>query len=224
MHSYLRYHARRYARLIAEVEGLAKTLRSSYAGTVRILDVGKGFQTELMQVHVPDSIVDTIGYTEALFADDSPGRHIEYDLNQAGDRASWPTLHDYHIVVLAEVIEHLWAGPVGVLSVLASGLVPGGYLVVQTPNIVALHKRLRMLRGRSPVAPLPEAQPGRPHLHEYTVDELVSAGKRAGLIPARVDSSNYFGSGPAAQAYARLGRLTPLRLRHGLTVTFEKPR
>lgn len=224
MRWYLRYHARRYACLIAEVEGLSTRLRSSGAGTLRILDVAKSFQTELMRMHVPDSIMDTLGFNDERFTDDPRGKHIHFDLNQAADRGSWPALVGYHIVVIAEVIEHLWAGPVGVLSVLASGLVPGGYLVVQTPNMVALHKRLRMLRGRSPVDPLPENKPGNPHLHEYTVDELVSAGKRAGLTAARVGGSNYFGFGRAATAYARLGRITPLSLRHGLTVTFQKPR
>jgi hypothetical protein len=103
------------------------------------------------------------------------------------------------------------------------GPVPGGYLLVQTPNAVARHKRVRMLLGRPDLHPPDEVSPGVAHLHEYTSAELLEAGERAGLRVVGVDTANYFGSRPAARAYAALGRVLPPNLRHGMAVTFQAP-
>jgi SAM-dependent methyltransferase len=225
MRSYLRYNAVRYAWLLERVDRALDEVRARRPGEpVALLDVGMSFQTELLRAHVPDGRLDTLGWFDARFEPDPNGRHVDFDLNQAGERDRWPPLAGYDLVLMAEVIEHLSAGAVGVLGCLAAGLRPGGWLLVQTPNAVALHKRVRMLAGRNPLAPLPENRPGQAHLHEYTAGELVASGRAAGLKIESVEGANYFGTGPAARAYAAAGRLLPLRLRHGLLVAMRAPR
>jgi Methyltransferase domain len=222
MTDYLRYNAPRYAWMLGRIEALLGDVRDRWPGEkIRVLDVAKSFQTELITRLVPDGRVDDLGYDDPRFEGDRRGAHIEYDLNHVRNRESWPQLEAYHLIVIAEVIEHLNVGPVSLLSFLASGLVPGGYLMVQTPNAVALHKRVRMLLGRPDIGPPDERSDGVAHLHEYTARELRAAGEEAGLTVARIDTANYFGTKPAARAYNALGRVLPASLRHGLAVTFQ---
>lgn len=224
MNWYLRYNAPRYAWTLPRLERRLNAIREQWPGEeLHVLDVAKSFQTELIRGLVPDGRVDDVGYNDARVATDPRGRHIEFDLNRVREREAWPAIDGYHLVVIAEVIEHLSVGPVSLLSFLAGGLVPGGYLWVQTPNSVALHKRLRKMIGRSDVAPPDEEHDGVSHLHEYTIAELCEAGERAGLRVVEVDGANYFGTGRAARAYVKMGRALPRSMRHGLVVTYQRP-
>jgi SAM-dependent methyltransferase len=119
---------------------------------------------------------------------------------------------------MGEVVEHLFRGPATVLGCVASFVRPGGHLIVQTPNAAAVHKRLRLLRGRSPAGPMPEDRSGDAHVHEYTRAELLDAGRAAGLEPVAAEAASYFG--PARML---VDRVLPPGLRLGLTVTFRRP-
>jgi hypothetical protein len=122
------------------------------------------------------------------------------------------------VIVLAEVIEHLHTPAAAVVDYLRGGLAASGFILLQTPNGAALHKRLALLMGRSPVPP-PRACPENPgHLHEYTLAELRDQVKAGGLAVRWCRTENYFGSGAAAEAYERLGRLLPATLRRGVTL------
>jgi SAM-dependent methyltransferase len=155
--------------------------------------------------------VDTLGFAHPLFPPRDGERHIEADLNAPpGDGDT-----SYDLVVAAEVIEHLHSSPVTVLRHLASWARPGGWVLLQTPNAVALHKRLRMLAGRNPIEPI-RLDPSNPgHFHEYTLGELRDAAREAGLGVGGWRTANYFGSN---RAYAALGRVLPPSLRHGITI------
>ena len=221
---YARYHTARWTELLALVDELLARVRAQRPGEPpALLDVAIGMQTELLRARVPGGRVDDLGFTDPVWESRPPSRHVDFDLNRAADESAWPRLGPYHLVVMSEVIEHLYVWPSAVLRMLRAALVPGGFLIVQTPNAIALHKRLRMLAGRPPVAPIPEGRPGEPHLHEYTAAELVEAGRAAGLEVEHVTGSNYFGFGRGARAYRALGRVLPLSLRHGLTVAFRAP-
>jgi SAM-dependent methyltransferase len=175
------------------------------------------FETTLLRS--AGATVDTFGFTHPLFPPRPHERHVDADLNDtaAGGDGS------YDLVVMAEVIEHLHAAAAGVLRGLASWLRPDGALIVQTPNAVALHKRLRMLAGRNPLEPI-RADPANPgHFHEYTLGELRDAAADAGLAVAGWRADNYFGAGHRARAYAALGRVLPPSLRHGITI-WARPR
>jgi SAM-dependent methyltransferase len=189
----------------------------------RILDVGAVFEAELLRAYLPDVRVDTLGFENARFPPRDGERHVEFDLNEARDRSAWPDAGEHDLAVMCEVIEHLHAPPESVLACLARAVRPGGVLLLQTTNAVALHKRLRMLIGRSPFEPIRDSVANPGHFHEYTALELVSVARRAGWEPLSVKTANYFRpAGGFGRLYGVVGRTLPPGLRHGITVCLER--
>jgi SAM-dependent methyltransferase len=208
---YLAYHARRYATLGAVARELLTGVEHP-----RVLDAGPNFETALLRAG--GAHVDTLGFAHPLFGPGAGERHVEADLNDTGVRGDG----SYDLVVLAEVIEHLHTAPELVLDALASWLRPRGALLVQTPNAVALHKRLRMLGGRNPLEPIRADASNPGHFHEYTLGELYAAAALAGLRVEGRRVENYFGAGRSARAYAGVGRVLPASLRHGITIWMRR--
>ena len=223
--AYLAYHARRYEFLLGRVDALVKRLGHERSGDpLRLLDVGLGFQTMVLRDRLPGAEIDSVGLPVPRFLDHGV-RHVSFDLNDAYEEDRRPDIGGYHLAIAAEVLEHLYTAPATILHCLAGWLEPGGFAVVQTPNAVALHKRLRMLAGRVPFGPVPEDRSDPAHWREYTAGELAAAARAAGLEPADLDAANYFGGpGGRARLYAALGRALPRGMRHGLTLTLRKPR
>jgi 2-polyprenyl-3-methyl-5-hydroxy-6-metoxy-1,4-benzoquinol methylase len=77
-------------------------------------------------------------------------------------------------VVFAEVLEHLhyYYVPL-VLSKINKALKLGGVLILTTPNIASLFRRLRLLLGMQPQYSF--------HVHEYTMKEVVALLREAGF-------------------------------------------
>jgi SAM-dependent methyltransferase len=84
-------------------------------------------------------------------------------------------------VVMCEVLEHLNFNPVPCLQEMFRILKPGGFLYLALPNLVEVGKRLRLLRGKSILAPIHEyfdqLDPKKNmsvgiHWREYTAEEL----------------------------------------------------
>jgi hypothetical protein len=216
--AYLRYHARRFALLRDTVAGLVSS------PAARILDVGPNLQTALLRQTLPRAHVDTMGFAHPIVPPRSGEIHIELDLNRAVWDASKRGDGRYDVVVLAEVIEHLHQPAELVLRYLAGWLGPGGVLLVQTPNAVALHKRLRMLVGISPFEPIRLSKDNPGHFHEFTLSELRDTACKAGLRPAGAITANYFGEPTiTGRAYAALGKVLPPTLRHGITAWYQRP-
>lgn len=91
-------------------------------------------------------------------------RVVKCDLER--DRIPLPD-ESFDIVVMSEVIEHL--NPYYIpytFSELNRILKYNGVLVITTPNIASLFRRLNLLIGRSPIYKL--------HVREYTLDEIVN--------------------------------------------------
>lgn len=214
--AYRCFHERRY-RFLAEV-----VANSLPAKSARMLVVGPSFEVPLLRDRFPDAIVDTLGIFDPGFAPRPGETHVEFDLNSTVEQAQWPSLEAYDVVIAAEVIEHLYVPPAVVFPFLASCLVSSGRLVIQTPNAVALSKRIKMLVGRQPYMLLgPPPDPG--HVREYTLSELGRAGAAAGLRVERQWARNYFGySGVAGWAYNRVCDLLPRGLRNGITIVFVR--
>jgi len=76
--------------------------------------------------------------------------------------------------VFTEVLEHIhyYYVPL-VLSKINRALKPGGVLVLTTPNIASLFRRLRLLLGMQPIYHY--------HVREYTMREVVSLLREAGF-------------------------------------------
>ena len=95
--------------------------------------------------------------------------HVQYDLNDLYHRERWPQIGPYDVIVMGEVIEHLYTGASTVLAGLATIVKPNGSLFLQTPNAAALHKRIQLAAGRNPYMSLEEERTDPPHFHEFTV-------------------------------------------------------
>ena len=208
---YLRTHAQRYELLLDLVRPLEPTT---------LLVVGPSYETVLLRDAFPDATVNTLGWHDGRFPLREHEAHVQFDLNDA----DYPELEPHDVVICSEVIEHLHVATIPVLRFLASGLVSGGHLILQTPNATALAKRIRMVLGRNPYDPIREERGNPGHFHEHTVDELVAAVEAAGLDITRVLTENYFDHGSRKnRAYRTLGRVLPRSLREGITVVALKP-
>jgi trans-aconitate methyltransferase len=222
--AYAAVHAPRYAILIA---GLRHRLgRDADGHSLRILDVGPAAQTALIRRALPGATVDSLGFANPRVPPREGERHIDFDLNRAGELAQRPTLDPYDAIVLAEVLEHLATSPRAVLECLAGWLVPGGLLVIQTPNALALHKRLRALAGRSPLgaaADVTAPSHSQAHFREYTLGELRALAAAVGLEPEEVVLANHFRHvGAARRLYDRLTAVLPAGTRQGITVYLRR--
>jgi len=78
--------------------------------------------------------------------------------------------------MFTEVIEHLHYYYVPqVLSEINKSLKPSGYLILTTPNIASLFRRLRLILGKQPIY--------RYHVREYTMPEVPSMLEETGFKP-----------------------------------------
>jgi SAM-dependent methyltransferase len=164
--NYVAYHSQRYAVLL---NILTKYITSErYA----VLDIGRSTLTALIGSEFGINI-DTLG-----FADDElteMGQHYQFDLNHSQWQEKWRTdLPQYDIIVMAEVIEHLYTSPTLVLSFLKTLLKPEGVLIIQTPNALAFWKRIKPLLGIHPYELIREDCSNPGHYREYTKQELYS--------------------------------------------------
>jgi SAM-dependent methyltransferase len=180
---YCAFHAPRYAALLALLDEYLTSPAMS------VLDIGESRLTDLVHERYGVS-VDSLGFLGDGLRDH--GRRWWFDLNLAAAEDQWRTdLPRYDVVVMAEVIEHLHVAPRPVLAFIRSLLVPGGILVIQTPNAVALHKRMEMLVGRNPYEEIREKQNDPGHFREYTKRELSAAVKAAGYDIVRWEADSY---------------------------------
>jgi len=84
------------------------------------------------------------------------------------------TITDADCAVFTDVLEHLhyYYAPM-VLAKISKALKIGGYLVLTTPNVASLFRRLRLLLGRQPIY--------RHHVREYTMGEVLEMVGEAGF-------------------------------------------
>ncbi|MBV8716124.1 MAG: methyltransferase domain-containing protein, partial [Chloroflexi bacterium] len=86
-------------------------------------------------------------------------------------------------VVAAEIIEHVFDTE-ALVHELVRLVKPGGWLVITTPNLVALSGRAQFLLGRSPHNIEFDASPGTSgHIRYFTFETLEELLQRAALKP-----------------------------------------
>ena len=217
---YLQFHQRRYQVLLDEVARIVPGCSKSPS----ILDVGLSYQTICLKNRFPGATIRTAGFFDGRFESYlSRAEHIEFDLNDARfpERIP-PRTAEHDIVVLAEVIEHLYSPAKAVLECIKRWMKPGGMLIVQTPNPVSLGKRLAVLRGINPFEMIRSELTNPGHFCEFTVPELCAAMEAAGLTVGSVKTLNYFGRRSAV--YDALCAVLPGSLHDGIMLTAGKPR
>jgi ubiquinone/menaquinone biosynthesis C-methylase UbiE len=142
---------------------------------IKMLDIGTTpFTCFIKKIypHYEVSTLDISDHTEDWFRDED----VQFRICNVATQPI-PFEDDYFdVVIFTEVLEHLPTPPSAVLKevrrVLRTG---GGELILSIPNIAALHSRLGLLFGITPLAD-PDLQFGdvRGHLHEYTMKEISS--------------------------------------------------
>jgi len=216
---YWYYHRQRYVFAVRILQQLAEMADQPLR---RVLDIGPSFQTLLLEAAFPDARIDTMGFANPDFRVKGPSLHIDFDLNDAFYRDKWPSFSPdkYDLVVMLEVIEHLYTSPRVVLACLLEALRPGGFLVLQTPNAVSLSKRYRMMKGRNPYDLIRESRANPGHFREYTVPELRALAESAGFSVKEVMVRNYFAN---TGLLSRLSAHLWSHLREGITLVLQRP-
>lgn len=173
---YVAYQAPRFCMLL---ELLPKYIEPKS----RLLDVGRTMLTEMIAARFGRP-VDSIGFEPE--GEINGSHHYHFDLNDAQYPDRWlKGLPGYDLIVMAEVIEHLYTSPSLVLGFLKSLLNPGGHLIVQTPNGVSIGRRLKMLSGSNPFELIREDNTNPGHFREYTERELRDYGRKLGMKTAQ---------------------------------------
>jgi len=194
---YLRYHIVRYRYLLDVVGRYLPRTAPRPAGDAsrgadgrRILDIGTGFEVDLLRqaFKVP---VDTAGFQHSGWPARDGETFYPLDLN-ATAHLETKVDRQYPLIVMAEVLEHVYTAPELFLSKMRHWLQPGGVLVIQTPNAVFLPKRLKMLFGIHPFERIRQnpANPG--HFREYTLSELTHIARLSGYTVDSSSRRNYF--------------------------------
>ncbi|WP_444895721.1 methyltransferase domain-containing protein [Microbulbifer sp. SSSA005] len=179
---YLRYHFPRF-------EILFDTVSHYHEDGFRILDIGRSDFTEVLISKFQN--VDTLGLERE--SDNSISRHFNFNLNDCRDRSLWRRdVPKYDIIIFSEVVEHLYTSPGQVLGFLKTLLNKGGVIIIQTPNAVALHKRLKIIFGRNPYELIRENHNNPGHFREYTKKELIFYLAELGFSLLKFRYENHF--------------------------------
>jgi 2-polyprenyl-3-methyl-5-hydroxy-6-metoxy-1,4-benzoquinol methylase len=78
----------------------------------------------------------------------------------------------FDVILFCETLEHLAVSPYRVMDEVWRVMKEDGVLILTTPNMAALVKRLELLAGRNPLRPFQRGTQVNDHIHEYTKSEL----------------------------------------------------
>ena len=151
---YLTIHAKRYAFILNILSKIRTAIPDK---KINILDIGPSFLTEQIQNLFRNDTIYSLGYShpesrggqlpEGVIINKT--NFIQFDLNDSQDKQKWVETPTCKIVVLAEVIEHVYSSPALILEFIKSFLENSGTLIIQTPNAMNLYNRLTVLRGKN---------------------------------------------------------------------------
>jgi len=220
--SYLSYHKNRFDFLLQKIDSLY--LNQDF----RILDIGRGPFTKILSEKYTN--VSSLGLdlnstlldkTNPVGIDVVP--HIIFDLNNSVNSILWIRCDKFHLIIFAEVIEHLIIHPECVLRFLDSILEPNGYIIIQTPNAVSISKRIKMILGKQPFNEYNiDGEIGSYHYREYTKSELCKYSKNVGLKIIEHKFLTYFSSSTLLKTIIiRMLNIIP-SFRSGQTIILKK--
>jgi hypothetical protein len=231
-HDYLRYHERRFQYVMQRCLDLKPDPKT------RVLDIGRSHLSRMLLSHYqhvatlgfPLSESERFGHETGSQVDRMQSEfaeHIVFDLNDAQYHESPESTLRFGLIVFAEVLEHLHTAPELVLHYLRGFLESGGLILCQTPNAVALHKRVRLLVGLHPYERIRIDHENPGHFREYSKGELIEIGETAGLEAVAHEFVDYFavpvttGAGLAVRLLKAAGLAFP-SVRRGQTVVYAR--
>lgn len=112
------------------------------------------------------------------------------------DRYPYPDAH-FATVVCGELIEHLFADPVHLMSEVNRILRPGGHFVVTTPNITSLRALSGILQGFHPMLfpaylrPRGDGETDARHNREYTPREMQALFESSGFEVVKLETGPF---------------------------------
>jgi hypothetical protein len=220
--TYWSYHKQRFAWAADFLMRLFDDLKVSGKPVKKILDIGNSFQTVLFGKLFQDIQIDTMGFFDSRYTLKRKSIHIPFDLNDSYYKEKWPHVSEeekYDVVLMFEVIEHLYTSPKQVLSCLRTIIRDHALLLIQTPNAVSLSKRYLMLKGHNPYELIRESRDNPGHFREYTQKEICDLGYGSGFDVCGVHMTNYFND---KGFLFTISNFLPGSFKNGMTIIFKK--
>lgn len=225
---YLLVHKQRYGYLFNIIKNLRSSIKKEHIIT---LDIGPSLFTKLLEKKFQSDTILSLG----LEHEQSRGGHLPSDvvldkdhyfyfnLNDTQSPDKWLYLPSCDIIIMAEVLEHLHTAPTLVLKFLNSCLLPGGYLVIQTPNAAALKNRISMMMGKNPFHMIRENADNPGHFREYTLNELLMIAEKTGFSVVEKSIKSYFTPlNLFEKLYVGITNLLPQKFKTGITIVLKK--
>lgn len=216
---YLEIHAKRFETILGLID------KNSQA---KVLDIGPSFLSELLYQRFEKKLT-LLGFKE----DDSFGGHlpnssifekvkfIEQDLNFLKIDSKYDEKYD--LIICGEVLEHLYTSPNKLFQNFYHLLNKNGVLIIQTPNAVALKKRLVLLFGKNPFEIPRENLQNPGHYREYTAQELIDLGKENHFKIQKIIMDEYFEyPSKISKSYRSFKNFIPRKLRSGITIVYQR--
>lgn len=224
---YLKVHSARYEYLLSVV----KNVRNEFPDNIKIMDIGPSIFTMMLE----ETFKGVEIYSLGLEHEQSRGGHLpeiiklnsekffDFNLNDSQHPEKWIHLPDCDIVIMAEVLEHLYTAPTLVLRFIASFIKPGGYLIIQTPNAASLKNRLYLLTGKNPYEMIRENADNPGHFREYTAKELTEIAEKTSFTVCLLSCKSYFNPrNKLEKMYILVTKFLPQSFKDGITIVLKK--
>jgi SAM-dependent methyltransferase len=174
---YHRIHLNRYLVTLDRLWGMPRN--------TRVLEVGAApFGMSLLMEKFLFDRVEVTGFAEdgsksplAVYVEPVPFDQSRTMKCFNTETTPWPFPNEsFDLVVACEILEHLCLDPMHAMSEINRVLVPGGKLLVTTPNAVGISAMIRMITMRQPnsFAPYRLNSPYRRHNREFTPLEIAN--------------------------------------------------
>ena len=215
---YVNFHKIRYLYLLNLISAV---LDHSGQSKFKILDIGPMHQTNLIRDSFDHVTVDTMGKNYNINKLREFEKHMDIDLNYV-EHVDRNSDNEYDLLIFCEVIEHLYTKPEIILNFLKQFMRDKGYIIIQTPNGVAIHHRLKMLFGIHPFQQIEKSRRG--HYREYAPYELEEILNSVSLNIAYNHTKNYFNNDNSVfhRLFVKFGHWLPSNFRDGITIIGQK--
>lgn len=175
------------------------------------------FTTAMRRCFADSISLSTIGWSDnTLVSRADIDHHCEFDLNDSNFPKKWIDAGPFDVIVMGEILEHLFACPRLVMHFMTSLLATPGTLIIQTPNAAGLRNRLKLLMGFNHFEMIQPHRTG--HVREYTLAEVCDLGHEVGLT---VEHASFDDSHPE-RGILRLAEILVPAFRRRFTIVLRR--